>query len=140
MPLEHLESLENDPLAAVNCCTWPQLLSSSDVGEFLDSQEFESSINTQNAGNSKMASTALSLPAQAMLQAGNTSCPTSNPVVLSPHTMAIQSDYAHSFQVIKSDSTLIMWHCNLCHSGPFSIIFDCRYWKLHSCHPCMQGA
>ncbi|KAK2614388.1 hypothetical protein N8I77_001221 [Diaporthe amygdali] len=47
-------------------------------------------------------------------------------------TMAIQSNCAHSFQVIKSDSTLIVWHCNLCHSGPFYIIFECRYCKLHT--------
>ncbi|POS71341.1 hypothetical protein DHEL01_v210264 [Diaporthe helianthi] len=54
--------------------------------------------------------------------------------------MAIQSNCAHSFQVIKSDSTLIVWHCNLCHSGPFYIIYECRYCKLHTCRPCTQGA
>ncbi|KAH8746077.1 hypothetical protein F5883DRAFT_584790 [Diaporthe sp. PMI_573] len=54
--------------------------------------------------------------------------------------MAIQSNCAHCFQVIKSYSTLIVWHCNLCHSGPFYIIFECRYCKLHTCRPCTQGA
>lgn len=55
-------------------------------------------------------------------------------------TMAIQSNCAHSFQVIKSDSTLVVWHCNICHSGPFYLIFECRYCKLHTCRPCTQSA
>ncbi|KAK2763427.1 hypothetical protein CKAH01_05021 [Colletotrichum kahawae] len=30
--------------------------------------------------------------------------------------MAVASACAHSFKMIKSDSTLIQWTCNLCHS------------------------
>ncbi|KAF6820260.1 hypothetical protein CSOJ01_00963 [Colletotrichum sojae] len=30
--------------------------------------------------------------------------------------MAVASSCAHSFKMIKSDSTLIQWTCNLCHS------------------------
>ncbi|UQC89694.1 uncharacterized protein CLUP02_15225 [Colletotrichum lupini] len=32
--------------------------------------------------------------------------------------MAVAGPCAHSFKMIKSDSTLIQWTCNLCHSGP----------------------
>jgi hypothetical protein len=50
------------------------------------------------------------------------------------------SNCAHSFRVTKSDNTLIVWHCNLCHSGPFYIIFECYHCKLHACRSCTQGA
>ncbi|KZL87760.1 hypothetical protein CI238_05589 [Colletotrichum incanum] len=40
--------------------------------------------------------------------------------------MAVASACAHSFKMIKSDSTLIQWTCNLCHSGPHWCIFECR--------------
>ncbi|KAK1472063.1 hypothetical protein CABS01_04706 [Colletotrichum abscissum] len=41
--------------------------------------------------------------------------------------MAVAGPCAHSFKMIKSDSTLIQWTCNLCHSGPHWSIFECRY-------------
>ncbi|KAF5523166.1 hypothetical protein CGCA056_v005243 [Colletotrichum aenigma] len=47
--------------------------------------------------------------------------------------MAVASACAHSFKMIKSDSTLIQWTCNLCHSGPHWWIFECRYCKIHTC-------
>ncbi|KAF3767448.1 hypothetical protein M406DRAFT_244428, partial [Cryphonectria parasitica EP155] len=50
--------------------------------------------------------------------------------------MAIHSICAHAFQVLKSDSTLVVWHCNLCHTGPLYMIFECRYCKLHTCRAC----
>ncbi|KAI3528826.1 hypothetical protein CSPX01_15937 [Colletotrichum filicis] len=40
--------------------------------------------------------------------------------------MAVAGPCAHSFKMIKSDSTLIQWTCNLCHSGPHWSIFECR--------------
>ncbi|KAK7956912.1 uncharacterized protein PG986_006134 [Apiospora aurea] len=43
--------------------------------------------------------------------------------------MAVANNCAHSFKMIKSDSTLIQWTCNLCHSGPSWWIFECRYCK-----------
>ncbi|RMJ17894.1 hypothetical protein BHE90_009300 [Fusarium euwallaceae] len=47
---------------------------------------------------------------------------------------------AHSFRMIKSDSTLIQWVCQHCRSGPHWMIFECTYCKLHLCRPCTQAA
>jgi hypothetical protein len=55
-------------------------------------------------------------------------------------TMALATGCAHIFKMIKSDSTLIQWHCNLCHSGPHWWIFECRYCKIHTCRSCTQSA
>ncbi|KAK8872306.1 hypothetical protein PGQ11_002820 [Apiospora arundinis] len=44
--------------------------------------------------------------------------------------MAVANNCAHSFKMIKSDSTLIQWTCNLCHSGPSWWIFECRYCSI----------
>ena len=58
-----------------------------------------------------------------------------------PNTaMAVASNCPHSFKLIKSDSTLVQWTCNLCHSGPHWCIFECRYCKLHTCRTCTQMA
>ena len=54
--------------------------------------------------------------------------------------MALANGCAHIFKMIKSDSTLIQWHCNLCHSGPHWWIFECRYCKIHTCRSCTQSA
>ncbi|KAF2762318.1 hypothetical protein EJ05DRAFT_205445 [Pseudovirgaria hyperparasitica] len=40
--------------------------------------------------------------------------------------MAASGTCQHSFQVIKSDTTLIVWNCQLCHSGPHWYIYECR--------------
>ncbi|KAI1377679.1 hypothetical protein F4677DRAFT_453883 [Hypoxylon crocopeplum] len=53
--------------------------------------------------------------------------------------MAVGSNCAHSFKMIKSDSTLIQWTCNLCHSGPHWWIFECRYCKIHTCRACVHN-
>ncbi|KAH6996285.1 hypothetical protein EDB80DRAFT_286599 [Ilyonectria destructans] len=47
---------------------------------------------------------------------------------------------AHSFRMIKSDSTLIQWVCQHCRSGPHWMIFECTYCKLHLCRVCTQAA
>ncbi|KAH7204900.1 hypothetical protein BKA60DRAFT_498125 [Fusarium oxysporum] len=47
---------------------------------------------------------------------------------------------AHQFRIIKSDSTLLQWVCQHCHSGPHWMIWECKYCKLHLCRPCMQSA
>ncbi|KAI1268863.1 hypothetical protein F5Y18DRAFT_169934 [Xylariaceae sp. FL1019] len=47
---------------------------------------------------------------------------------------------AHSFKMLKSDSTLVQWRCNTCHSGPHWWIFECRYCKLHTCRACLPAA
>ncbi|KAK0714572.1 hypothetical protein B0T25DRAFT_541882 [Lasiosphaeria hispida] len=54
--------------------------------------------------------------------------------------MALANNCAHVFKMIKSDNTLIQWHCNLCHSGPHWWIFECRYCKIHTCRACTQSA
>ncbi|KAL5594705.1 uncharacterized protein BROUX77_008052 [Berkeleyomyces rouxiae] len=43
---------------------------------------------------------------------------------------------AHSFILIKTDNSLLQWTCNLCHSGPHWMIYECQYCKLHTCQPC----
>ncbi|KAK1755828.1 hypothetical protein QBC47DRAFT_401992 [Echria macrotheca] len=52
--------------------------------------------------------------------------------------MALANHCAHVFKMIKSDNTLIQWHCNLCHSGPHWWIFECRYCKIHTCRACCR--
>ncbi|PSS02276.1 hypothetical protein BD289DRAFT_256176 [Coniella lustricola] len=55
-------------------------------------------------------------------------------------TMAISTTCAHDFQLVKTDSTLIVWYCNLCLGGPFYMIWECKYCKLHTCRNCTQSA
>lgn len=43
---------------------------------------------------------------------------------------------AHSFNMIKSDSTLVQWICQYCRSGPHWVIYECIYCKLHLCRAC----
>ncbi|KAI1102278.1 hypothetical protein F4804DRAFT_269803 [Jackrogersella minutella] len=38
--------------------------------------------------------------------------------------MAVGNNCAHSFKMLKSDSTLIQWTCHMCHSGPHWWIFE----------------
>jgi len=54
--------------------------------------------------------------------------------------MATATRCPHSFKMIKSESTLMQWHCNLCHSGPHWWIFECKYCKIHTCRVCTQSA
>ncbi|KAK0701853.1 hypothetical protein B0T26DRAFT_659633 [Lasiosphaeria miniovina] len=54
--------------------------------------------------------------------------------------MANTTHCAHSFKMIKSDSTLIQWTCHICHSGPHWWIFECRYCKINTCRPCIENA
>lgn len=55
---------------------------------------------------------------------------------LSVFAMAVAPHCSHNFKVIKSDTSLIQWMCNLCHSGPHWFIFECRYCKLKTCRLC----
>jgi hypothetical protein len=54
---------------------------------------------------------------------------------LSPK-MALPGYCNHSFNLLKSESTLIQWVCSMCHSGPHWYIFECKYCKLKTCRPC----
>ncbi|KAK3398245.1 hypothetical protein B0T20DRAFT_353781 [Sordaria brevicollis] len=54
--------------------------------------------------------------------------------------MALANGCAHEFVLIKSESTLIQWTCQLCHTGPLQCIFECRYCKIRTCRPCIGGA
>lgn len=54
--------------------------------------------------------------------------------------MAKPGKCEHTFKVIKSDTTLILWNCNLCHSGPHWWIYECAKCKLKACQTCMQKA
>ncbi|KAG9231290.1 hypothetical protein BJ875DRAFT_469908 [Amylocarpus encephaloides] len=46
------------------------------------------------------------------------------------------SIFCHSFNVLKSESTLIHWIGNSCRSGPHCYIFECKYCPLKVCRPC----
>ncbi|KAG4421478.1 hypothetical protein IFR04_005428 [Cadophora malorum] len=50
--------------------------------------------------------------------------------------MAVPNYCHHSFNLLKSESTLIQWVCSMCHSGPHWYIFECKYCKLKTCRPC----
>jgi hypothetical protein len=54
--------------------------------------------------------------------------------------MAVPSDCTHSFKLIKSDTTLVLWNCGLCHSGPHWSIYKCSNCKLETCRPCVSKA
>lgn len=64
----------------------------------------------------------------------------SAPLAIRRETMAMATSCAHSFVMIKSDSTLLQWTCNICHSGPSWFIFECQYCKLHCCRTCCDHA
>lgn len=55
-------------------------------------------------------------------------------------TMAVPNYCHHSFNLLKSESTLIQWVCSMCHSGPHWYIFECKYCKLKTCRPCTNKA
>ncbi|KAK3337913.1 hypothetical protein B0H65DRAFT_511864 [Neurospora tetraspora] len=46
--------------------------------------------------------------------------------------MALSNGCAHHFVLIKSESSLIQWTCQLCHSGPHYFIYECRYCKMRT--------
>ncbi|KAF2870659.1 hypothetical protein BDV95DRAFT_522350 [Massariosphaeria phaeospora] len=50
--------------------------------------------------------------------------------------MAAPAKCTHKFNMIKSDTTLIQWNCQSCHSGPHSFIYECQHCKLKTCSPC----
>ncbi|OAL03025.1 hypothetical protein IQ06DRAFT_292261 [Phaeosphaeriaceae sp. SRC1lsM3a] len=51
--------------------------------------------------------------------------------------MAAPANCTHSFtNVIKSDTTLVQWNCNICHTGPYQIVYECQHCKLKTCRPC----
>ncbi|KAF2127812.1 hypothetical protein P153DRAFT_294890 [Dothidotthia symphoricarpi CBS 119687] len=54
--------------------------------------------------------------------------------------MAKPASCQHTFEVIKSDTTLISWNCNLCHLGPFPFIYECKTCKLKTCRGCTAKA
>jgi len=56
-------------------------------------------------------------------------------------TMAMSVIYCHhSFKIIKSETTLLLWNCGMCGSGPHWFIFECKYCKLKTCRPCAHTA
>ncbi|KAL2352444.1 hypothetical protein BJ546DRAFT_849341 [Cryomyces antarcticus] len=54
--------------------------------------------------------------------------------------MPSPSNCMHSFQILKSNTNHIVWHCNLCRSGPHWFIFECTLCKLKTCRPCTANA
>ncbi|KAK3324300.1 hypothetical protein B0T19DRAFT_443716 [Cercophora scortea] len=69
-------------------------------------------------------------------QCTNTISQSTRPSTINTTTGTVQAQG----RMLKSDSTLIQWTCNLCHSGPHWWIFECRYCKIHTCRPCVQSA
>ena len=45
---------------------------------------------------------------------------------------------SHEFLVIKTDTTLLLWYCSLCYSGPHWLIYECKFCKIKRCKPCTQ--
>ncbi|KAF2004787.1 hypothetical protein P154DRAFT_543232 [Amniculicola lignicola CBS 123094] len=54
--------------------------------------------------------------------------------------MAVPGSCEHSFKMIKSDTTLLLWQCNICTSGPHWYIYECQNCKLKTCRPCTAKA
>jgi hypothetical protein len=53
------------------------------------------------------------------------------------NTMAqTPSTCRHSFRMIKSDTSLLLWNCGMCASGPHWAIFECVFCRLKACRPC----
>lgn len=50
--------------------------------------------------------------------------------------MAVPNYCSHSFNLLKSETTLIQWCCQMCHAGPNWYIFECKYCKLKTCRAC----
>jgi hypothetical protein len=48
------------------------------------------------------------------------------------------SNYAHSFELIKSENTLLPWDCSICYSVPLWHIFQSIYCKEKRCRPCTE--
>lgn len=42
----------------------------------------------------------------------------------------------HSFEIIRFDTTLILWNCVICHSGPHWWIYECTKCKFKTCRAC----
>ncbi|KAI9753817.1 MAG: hypothetical protein M1815_005971, partial [Lichina confinis] len=62
-----------------------------------------------------------------------------SPVPKLAAAMSAETYCQHSFTMIKSDTTLILWHCGMCHSGPHWFIFECTYCKLKTCRQCASN-
>ena len=95
-------------------------------------------------------SAALSLKCDLPLACATTCRPHKKPPVRRTLTLHLQHVWktaktmpsvlcAHNFALLKSDSTLVQWACQLCYSGPHWWIFECRYCKLHTCRTCTHG-
>ncbi|KAF2225042.1 hypothetical protein BDZ85DRAFT_194494 [Elsinoe ampelina] len=42
----------------------------------------------------------------------------------------------HQWLMKKSDTTLLVWRCQMCHSGPHWYIFECQRCRRKCCRPC----
>ncbi|KAH6868660.1 hypothetical protein BKA58DRAFT_198821 [Alternaria rosae] len=54
--------------------------------------------------------------------------------------MARPASCSHNFKLIKSDTTLVVWNCQLCHTAGFNYIYECDQCKLKTCRPCAAKA
>ncbi|KAF1811666.1 hypothetical protein P152DRAFT_398824 [Eremomyces bilateralis CBS 781.70] len=54
--------------------------------------------------------------------------------------VAHSASCSHEFVMIKSDTTIVLWNCNLCHSGPHWYIWECTKCKFKACRPCSVKA
>ncbi|KAF9730964.1 hypothetical protein PMIN01_10922 [Paraphaeosphaeria minitans] len=50
--------------------------------------------------------------------------------------MAAPGTCTHTWKIIKSDTNIIVWNCNGCHSGPHPFIYECEKCKVQYCRPC----
>ncbi|KAH0605002.1 uncharacterized protein H6S33_004984, partial [Morchella sextelata] len=59
------------------------------------------------------------------------------PIILALYNMKTASTPCnHDFEMKKSTSTLMLWRCHLCYSGPHYAIWQCKYCDLVICEPC----
>ncbi|KAH6846246.1 hypothetical protein B0T12DRAFT_358132 [Alternaria alternata] len=54
--------------------------------------------------------------------------------------MARPAGCSHSFKLIKSDTTIVLWNCHLCLAQNLPFIYECERCKLKTCQACAAKA
>ncbi|EMC90856.1 hypothetical protein BAUCODRAFT_80753 [Baudoinia panamericana UAMH 10762] len=52
--------------------------------------------------------------------------------------MAEPSICKHTFTIIKSSTTLLLWRCGQCQSGPHWYIYQCTLCSAKACKRCSE--
>ncbi|OAG06641.1 uncharacterized protein CC84DRAFT_1257937 [Paraphaeosphaeria sporulosa] len=67
---------------------------------------------------------------------GATSEPDLAPLHRTPLPTTAPETCKHTWNVIKSDTEILVWHCSSCHAGPHLYIYECDGCKAHLCLSC----